>query len=760
MAAIRRQFKLRGAVQGVGFRPFVYRLAHELGLHGSVNNSARGVYIDIEGPAGQIEKFTLRLQSELPPVAKITEFNFADGEVVGYAGFVVTFSADEGEKNAYVLPDLALCPDCRKEMLDPSNRRYRYPFINCTNCGPRFTIIEGIPYDRPLTSMRKFAMCPECQCEYDDPGDRRFHAQPNACAVCGPHLELWDASGNVIGTHDEALKRGAEQIKLGKVVALKGLGGFHLIVAAENEGAVNLLRQRKLRQEKPLAVMFPDLAAVREYCTIDRAEEELLCSVQAPIVLLKKIRELASSVAPHNHYLGVMLPYTPLHLLLLNELKGPIVATSGNLSEEPICTDEHEALNRLKGIADFFLVHNRPIVRAIDDSVVKIADGKPLLLRRARGHAPFPIKLPVSLPATLATGSHLKNTFAVTKGADVFLSQHIGDLENRRAAEFFADEIKALLSFYEIVPAAVVTDAHPDYVSTLFGEKKARATRVPLIKVQHHLAHVLAVMAENGLREPVLGVAWDGMGYGLDGTVWGGEIFAVGPKFWRRVAHLKDFALIGGDKAAVEPRRVALSLLWESLGPDLFADLALLESLNISAAEAKTFARMLQTGLNLVRTSSVGRLFDGVASLLGVRHQVSFEGQAAMELEFLAEQESLNDDSGYQFGISEARGSRVIDWTPLIKEILADKRDALAAKVIAARFHHGLGAAIYQVAQLQKIKKVILSGGVFQNKVLLETTARRLRAGAFEVLIPRVVPPNDGGICLGQIWAQALGIEN
>ena len=588
----RLKITVRGAVQGVGFRPFVYRLATELGLHGWVNNSAQGVFIEVEGPQPHVETFLLRLGAETPPRSFIESLEPCWLDGVGYSDFVIRDSESGGTKTTLVLPDIATCPDCRREIFDPANRRYLYPFTNCTHCGPRFSIIESLPYDRAKTSMRAFAMCPQCEAEYLDPRDRRFHAQPNACPACGPRLEVWDCNGVMlptIATAGSALRSAAEAIRAGAIVAVKGLGGFHLMVAAHDEAAVRRLRQRKHREEKPFAVMFASVPAVRQCCDVSLLEERLLLSPEAPIVLLPRRTALldglpagdglAPSLAPHNPNLGVMLPYTPLHHLLLSLLGFPVVATSGNLSDEPICTDERDAIERLGAIADLFLVHNRPIVRHVDDSIVRLMAGREMVLRRARGYAPLPVSLPACTRETrhdktgsvLAVGAHLKNTIALAVGWQAFLSQHIGDLETDAAFEAFRRVIADFESLYEAPPTTVVADAHPDYLSSKFARDLAQGPTAPrLVQVQHHVAHVLACVAENELPLPALGVAWDGTGYGLDGTVWGGEFFLVTDSACERVANLRPFPLPGGDKAVKEPRRTALGLLFAMEGESGF----------------------------------------------------------------------------------------------------------------------------------------------------------------------------------------------
>ena len=824
---------IRGAVQGVGFRPFVYRLATELQLPGWVINNSQGVFIEVEGSKPQLDTFLLRVEREKPPRSFIQSLESSFLDPAGFNSFEIRHSEESGAKSVLVLPDLATCPDCRREIFDPTNRRYLYPFTNCTNCGPRFSIIEGLPYDRPNTSMKLFPMCDECRAEYENPLDRRFHAQPNACPKCGPHLELWARGGRVLATHHDALLQAAEAIRRGQVVAVKGIGGFHLVVDARNEDAVRRLRQRKHREEKPFALMYPSLELVKAHCEVSELEERLLLSPESPIVLLRR-REgergsegagempvsaspvlplspvpllpcsLAPSVAPPpNPSLGVMLPYTPLHHILMAEVDFPIVATSGNLSDEPICIDEHEALERLRDIADVFLVHNRPIVRHVDDSIVRVVLGREMVLRRARGYAPLPVRVPSTPylePGTqgsiLATGAHLKNAVAITVGGadgipseftNAFISQHIGDLETSQAFDAFRRVIADLGRLYELRPATLACDMHPDYMSTHFARELATRSDPPLpvVAVQHHYAHILSCMAENELQAPVLGVSWDGTGYGLDGTIWGGEFLAPdqGGTF-TRVAHLRTFRLPGGDRAVKEPRRIAAGLLYELYGDAAFTRTDLAPIAALSPVERTLIRQMLSQKLNAPVTSSAGRLFDACAALIGLYQRVNFEGQAAMALEFAAETVETNENypfSIFDFGLGIETAShpsssvdlsspiapisqskiqnpkskivKIVDWAPMIHAILDDVRESVPTAVIAARFHNTLTEMIVAVAKASGEHKIVLSGGVFQNKYLLERTVKRLAAEGFQPYWHQRVPPNDGGIALGQAVA-------
>jgi hydrogenase maturation protein HypF len=757
----RRTITVRGAVQGVGFRPFVYRLAREENLAGWVNNSPQGVFIEVEGDVCRLERFLARLEQEQPAHARIGSVDSATLPPVGYTAFTIRPSEETGERRTVILPDLATCPDCLEEIRDSAARRYRYPFTNCTNCGPRFTIITDLPYDRPNTTMRGFPLCPACRAEYENPLDRRFHAQPIACPVCGPHLELWSPQGVILARHDLALRGAAAALRAGAIVAVKGLGGFHLMVDARDEAAVQRLRVRKHREEKPFALIFPDRAAVEAECEVSAQEAALLESAATPIVLLRRragVGAIAPAVAPDNPTLGVMLPYTPLHHLLMAELGFPIVATSGNLSDEPICIEEYEALERLGSIADIFLVHNRPIARHVDDSVVRLMAGQPMVLRRARGYAPLPVHLAAPVPPLLAVGGHLKNSVALAVGQDVFVSQHIGDLETAAALAAFRRVISDFRRLYAVQPQAVACDAHPDYRSTQFAQRLG----LPLVRVQHHAAHVLAAMAEHGLRGPLLGVSWDGTGYGGDGTIWGGEFFTVAAdQTIRRAAHWRPFRLPGGDRAIKEPRRSAIGLLYELLSDETFHQHDLAPVQACTRHEVAVLKAMLDRRVNAPRTSSVGRLFDAVAALLGLRQRTSFEGQAAMLLEWAVGESPTT--AAYEVAFSEPLcpdAPLVLNWAPAIFALLHDLREGVPTPVIAAKFHHMLGAAIMAVAERVGEPRVVLTGGCFQNRYLLEHTVRCLREAGFQPVWPAQVPPNDGGIALGQILAAAWAEEH
>jgi hydrogenase maturation protein HypF len=758
--ASRLRVMVRGIVQGVGFRPFVYRLATGLGLNGWVNNSAQGVQIDVEGDPDRLHEFLLRLEAERPPRSSIQSLESSLLDPAGYTAFEVRESDEAGAKTTLILPDIATCPDCLSEIFDPADRRYGYPFTNCTNCGPRYSIIEALPYDRAGTTMRQFKMCPECQAEYDNPLDRRFHAQPNACPNCGPQLQLWAAGGWARASGTAALEQAADALRCGEIVAVKGLGGFHLMVDARNEAAVLRLRRHKAREEKPLALMFPSIAAIRAECELAPLEERLLRSPEAPIVLLRRCWDnertsISDAVAPNNPYLGAMLPATPLHHLLLAELNFPVVATSGNRSEEPICIDERDALECLSRIADLFLVHNRPIARHVDDSIVRIALGRELVLRRARGYAPLPVHIGgASEQPILAVGAHLKNTVALAHAGEVFVSQHIGDLQTLQAFNTFKQVLGSFTDLYGVAPATIACDMHPDYLSTRFAERFATHHGARIVSVQHHYAHVLACMAENELSGSVLGVAWDGTGYGLDGTIWGGEWLRTsigGAGGFERAAALRPFRLPGGEIAIKAPWRTAIGLLYEIFGDELFgrADLAPLQA--CSAQYRTNLQAIMARKINAPLTTSAGRLFDAIASLVGLRQQSGFEGQAAMELEWAAGQSHA--DECYPFCLDSCGGGLLVDWEPMVWAMLDQLGRGEPVATIAAMFHATLAAMIVAVAERVGEERVVLTGGCFQNVRLLEQSVRRLRAAGFRPYWPQRIPPNDGGIALGQAVA-------
>ena len=751
---MRLKVVIRGAVQGVGFRPHIFRLAEAMCLSGWVNNSPQGVLIEAEGSRTSLERFLLRLQAEKPGPSRIASVEPTWLDPAGYAGFQIRESVAVGEKSVLVMPDLATCEDCRQEILDPANRRFRYPFANCTHCGPRFSIIEAVPYDRVNTTMKGFALCPACDSEYHNPRDRRFHAQPNACPVCGPHLELWSEDGTALFGGDPALLAAAQLLRRGKIVAVKGIGGFHLLVDATNEIAVRRLRERKCREEKPFALLFPTLAHIQKVCEVSPLEEQLLTSREAPIVLLRKLVDslspMADSVAPGNPWLGAMLPANPLHHLLLLDLGFPVVATSGNRGEEPICTKERDVREQLGGIADAFLVHDRPIARHVDDSIVRVMADRPMIIRRARGYAPLPIRLdspfaPAHPAIVLAVGAHQKNTLALALGDNVFLSQHIGDLSTVPAHQAFMRVVAELPRFHAVTPQVIATDLHPDYLSTRYAQASGRQT----FTVQHHIAHVLSCIAENNISLPALGVAWDGTGLGLDGTIWGGEFFLVTDHRIERVAHLRPFRLPGGDRAALEPRRSALGLLFELFGEAAWDRRDLAPFASLTAPEWAVLQQMLQRKLNSPVCSSMGRFFDAVASLLDLRQKSAFEGQSAMALEFA--REGMATEERYDFAMAADQSPLVLDWSPVIIDLLADRQHGLPIALQSAKVHNALAAAIVRVARHLDQTRVALSGGCFQNRYLLESTVAQLRRAKIQPHWQQQVPTNDGGIALGQV---------
>lgn len=748
----RLRVAIRGAVQGVGFRPYVHRLASELGLDGWVRNDAAGVLIEAEGPPERLRGFLVRLPLEKPRLSVITSLEPAFLPAEGLAGFSIRESLG-GPRTAFVLPDVATCPECLAELRDPRARRFRYPFTNCTHCGPRDSIVESLPYDRPNTTMRRFGMCRACRAEYEDPRDRRFHAQPIACPDCGPQVELWDARGLVLARRDGALLAAARALAEGRVLAVKGIGGFQLWCDAGRAAPVRALRARKRRREKPFALMVPSLAAARALALVSPLEARLLASPESPIVLLDRrpLARVAAEVAPGMSTLGLMLPYSPLHHLLLESFPFPVVATSGNLSEEPMATDERAALEDLGGIADLFLVHDRPIARPVDDSVATVVEGRELILRRARGYAPLPLTLGADLPRVLAVGGHQKAAVAAAVGREVFLSPHIGDLATERSLGAFRAAIARFSQIHGFAPEAVACDAHPDYAST----RHARSLGLPVVAVQHHRAHALSCLADNGAAPPALAVVWDGSGWGGDGTVWGGEFLRVTEDACERFARLREFRLPGGEAAVREPRRAALGLLHTLEGRAAWSS-ALAPVASFSPSDLDVLGQALERGLNSPFTTSIGRLFDAVAALAGLRQEANFEGQAAMELEGAAG-DALGAEP-YPTALREDAGL-IVDWEPLLRALLVDLAKRVPAPVVAARFHAGLIEAIAAVAARAGEKRVALTGGCFQNRRLLRAAIRRLRADGFTPLWHQRVPPNDGGLALGQAVAAAAALR-
>jgi hydrogenase maturation protein HypF len=765
-------FAVRGAVQGVGFRPHVFRLARELGVTGWISNDADGVRIEIEGARPVLERFRARLRADPPPAARVTGLTEAWLEPVGYTDFRIRESRAGGTPGVAILPDLATCPLCLADVRRPGDRRRGYPFTNCTSCGPRFRIVRKLPYDRPNTTMVGFLQCPACLEEYTTPADRRFHAQPNACPVCGPHLQWWpvDAEGGE-GAHPEgpafdatSILACAQALRAGRLVAVQGLGGFHLMADAESAEAVQRLRARKGREAKPLAVMVADLAAAEALVEVDEEARTLLTSPAAPIVLLDRRPEaaVAPSVAPGNPTLGVMLAYTPLHHLLLEAVGRPVVATSGNRSEEPICIRPEEARDRLGGIAEAFLVHDRPIERHVDDSVTRIGPEGPQVLRRARGYAPLPLPLPTGGPSILAVGGHLKNTIAVARDGQAWVSQHIGDLETHEARNAFRTTVEDFLRLYEVQPVVVAHDLHPDYASTRWAQE-TWGDRASLIPVQHHHAHLAALVAEHAfgpdgaaedlLSEPVLGIVWDGTGYGPDGTIWGGEFLLGGLVGFERAGHLRRFRLPGGDAAVREPRRSALGLLQEAGLLDHPGAGTVLNA--FTDDERRVLQQLLVRGVRAPVTSSAGRLFDGLASILGICHASRFEGDAPMQLEFAA---APGESGAYPMAVRPSpEGGWILDWAPLLEALLDDRSNGVPVSVAAARIHEGLAEGITRLVAALDAETVGLSGGCFLNARLTQGAWHRLRAAGHRVLLHREIPPGDGGISLGQAAVATMG---
>jgi hydrogenase maturation protein HypF len=757
-----RCIEVRGSVQGVGFRPFVYRLATRHGLNGWVCNQTAGVQIVIEGTPEVLDGFVQDLQRESPPLARIDQIHSFPKPTAGFEDFQIRCSSSFNDDISGVPVDSSICDACLRELFDPDDRRYRYPFINCTNCGPRFTIIESMPYDRHRTTMAMFSMCPDCQREYDDPQSRRFHAQPNACPGCGPTLSLVDSSGDPL-THTDPIAFMASKLAAGDIAAVKGLGGFHLAVDATNDQAVQRLRLRKNREEKPFAVMVRDLETARSLCDMDEAEEQLLACDKRPIVLLHRRSDIpiAESVAPGLRELGVMLAYTPLHNLLLAEFESatnrlPVfVMTSGNLRDEPIAYRNKEALDHLKVIADYFLTHDRSIQTRCEDSVTRVIEGEEVLVRRARGYAPDPIKLPFQLDQpVLAVGPHLKNAFCLGMGQNALLSPHVGDLENYPAYQSFLEGIQHFQNLFGVAPTVIAHDLHPDYLST---QHALEQEGMQLIGVQHHHAHIASVMAEHGLQGSVIGVAFDGTGHGTDGRIWGGEFLIADYRTFQRVAHLQYVPLPGGEQAVREPWRMAAVYLSQSHVEEVpwrdgeFARLW-------PRFPWIVIQQMIAADVNCPLASSMGRLFDAVSSLLTGRLKVAYEGQAAIELEMLVEPNA--DVNGYRFSVDDGT-PRVIDPKPVIRAVVNDRLQGIPIGLVAARFHESVVNLIVETSRLLRdqtgLDRVALSGGVFQNRTLLRQSLNRLRQAGFQVYTNHRVPPNDGGISLGQLAAAKWG---
>ena len=759
---VRRRIHVRGIVQGVGFRPYVYRLATERHLAGQIANTSSGVVIEVEGAAEVVDEFLSSLPGEAPPLALVTDIQVVEIHRTGETDFCILPSDPSASVQTLISPDIATCADCLHELFDPADRRYRYPFINCTNCGPRFSIVRGIPYDRPQTSMSVFPMCPRCLAEYEDPRNRRFHAEPNACWQCGPQLEFCDPRGKRLSVEDP-IAEAIRKLRAGHIVAVKGLGGFHLAVDATNTAAVDRLRERKRRIEKPFAVMVPDLETVSHFCMLSAAERELLSLPQRPIVLLPRMNAcpLADSVAPFNRYLGIFLPYTPIHHLLFKESElQALVMTSGNLSEEPIAIGNSEAVRRLGDIADWFLLHNREILLRCDDSVLRRGGDRTRQIRRSRGFVPVPVFLKREFPPTLAVGGELKNTICLLRGREAFLSQHIGDLENVEAYKFFQEVVDHLLRILEIRPGVVAYDLHPDYFATQWARKQPG---IRAVGVQHHHAHIASCMAENHLEGQVIGFALDGTGYGTDGCIWGGEVLLADYRDFERAAHLAYVPLPGGAAAIREPWRMAVSHLWASFGPDLLK-LPIPLFGQISQARVRTVLQMMEHQVNSPLTSSCGRLFDAVAALINLRYEVSYEAQAAIELEMCCDEAAAGQP--YPFGLSEAGDVLQIDARPLFQAIVEDLVRGAAVGEISQRFHDGLVDTLAAIARILRkrtsLNTVCLSGGTFQNACLANGLEHQLQSEGFEVYTHSQVPAGDGGISLGQavVAAHRVGSED
>jgi hydrogenase maturation protein HypF len=757
----RHAVAVRGVVQGVGFRPFVFRLAHETGLSGFIGNNTDGVTIEIEGPEARVREFLERLRTDAPPMARIDSVVVEDRSPSGESEFRIVSSQVLGQVSTGIPADAATCPDCLRELLDPADRRHRYPFINCTNCGPRFTITRRIPYDRPQTSMAVFPMCPQCQAEYDDPLNRRFHAQPNACRVCGPRVWLTDTERVEIPA-DDPITACIDRLMDSEIMAIKGIGGFHLAVDATIEPAVMRLRERKHRYGKPLAVMVRDIGMARKLCELTSEEEALMLTPARSIVLARALtgNGIADSVAPGIPWLGIYLPYAPLqHLLFADTRVRALVMTSANLSEEPITIDNDEAQERLKHIADAFLLHNREILQRCDDSVQAVVDGAPQVIRRARGFVPLAMELPLALhiaaPPLLAVGGHLKSVFALARGQYVYQSQHLGDLENLTGIEFFEHALDHLMRTFEIQPQVVVHDLHPGYLSTSWAKEWATARSMPLIGVQHHHAHIAGCMAEHGLEGPVIGLSLDGTGYGSDGRIWGGEVLIARLGSFERFAHLDYVPMPGGDAAVREPWRMALAHLhaagFDVSSPEMLSLLGAIEK------ESRLLMRMMERALNAPLTSSLGRLFDAVAAVVLNRRTVDYEAQAAIELEGVAVDEP-DDGEGYEVALHggdwQKREPLVIKVAPLWEELLADLKRGAGKPKIAARFHAGVANGFVGAAEAARsatgIRIVAMSGGVMHNRRLARLLRSRLEWHGFQVYQHRRVSPGDGGLSYGQ----------
>ncbi len=743
----RAEIGITGIVQGIGFRPFIYNLAQKHLIRGWVLNNEKGVLIDAESEDGNLDRFIQGIPKLAPPLARIESFHVKYLEPLGYSTFEIRKSEETQEKFTLISPDVATCDQCLFELFSPQNFRYRYPFINCTLCGPRFTIIRDIPYDRHKTTMAPFKMCPVCQKEYEDPSDRRFHAQPNACSACGPLLHLEDREGKEVP--GDPIVKTLDLLSKGRIVAIKGLGGFHLACDAKNQDAVSSLRSRKFREDKPFAVMCQNLQEVKEHCEVNEEEEKLLLSVERPIVILRRRGNspVAHAVAPYQDTLGVMLPYSPLHHLLFNGPLKTLVMTSGNVSDEPISYKNEEAFRRLSKIADYFLFHNREIHMRCDDSVTRIFEEKPYILRRSRGYVPFPVKLSFPIEMILACGGELKNTFCLTRGQYAFISHHIGDLENLETLTSFEEGIEHFKRLFYIEPKAVAYDLHPDYLSTQYA---LSIPDIPRMGVQHHHAHIVSAMAENGMEGDVIGVALDGTGFGLDGTIWGGEFIKANLRDFDRLAHLKKVPMPGGSMAIKEPWRMAMVYLSEAFG-DETTKLKIDLIRRIDPQKWDVLKRTIEKKINTPLTSSMGRFFDAISSLLSIRDEVHYEGQAAIELEMIADHGVKEE---YPFTIQKDEKPMVVDSQEMIRGIVRDLIDGAPASKISGKFHRTIAGFIIETCESirskEELNRVVLSGGVFQNIFLLSLVTEGLKRSGFDVYTHHLVPPNDGGVSLGQ----------
>lgn len=761
----RIHLKTTGLVQGVGFRPFVYNLAQKHSLGGWVRNDAFGAVMEIEGEESSLNNFLNSLTKEIPPLASIYSLEkcfiptlkdkkFKIVKSRSHPQKFVPISANIDTGHAAILADIATCLDCLEELLAIKNFRYNYPFINCTNCGPRFTIIKDIPYDRDKTTMSSFKMCPICLQEYNDPKDRRFHAQPVACPKCGPKLTLLDQKGKRVLCLNE-IEKVKGLLKKGKIVAIKGIGGFHLAVDALNEEAVSKLRQRKFRENKPFALMADSIETIKKFCLVNKEEEKLLLSIKRPIVLLEKNKNclIPERVAPRQNYLGFMLPYSGLHYLLFKsqnngrKISKVLVMTSGNVSDEPIAYENKEAIKRLWKIADYFLLHNRDIYIRLDDSVSRVIKNKECLIRRSRGYVPYAINVPFKTKPILACGAELKNTFCLTKDNRAFLSHHIGDLKNLETLKSFEEGIDHFKKVFNLRPKIVAYDLHPEYLLTKYA---LSLPKVKKVAVQHHHAHIVSCMTDNGIKEKVIGVAFDGSGYGSDGKIWGGEFLITTPRDFKRAAHLKYIPLLGGDKAVEEPWRMGVSYLY-CIYKDNFLKFNLGVTKFLNSKNWPMLKQALEQGINTPLTSSMGRLFDAVSSILGLRYKINYEGQAAVELEMIADKD-IKD--AYNFNLNKNKESLIIDPKKIIKGIVEDLDREISASIISAKFHNTITLIIFEVCKIwrskEKLNRVALSGGVFQNSLLLNRTIELLEKNNFKVFIHHQVPTNDGGLCLGQ----------